>query len=194
MKYTGAYFVMGFICLMIGINPPATAQTKKPKTAADIKENLENYRATHTFARETYSGEEITLKIPYVAPSDSLSKFSITSQLVAFLDYVPPAKNDNYQRVYYTNYFGGYRIQIYRGKSKEEAERARKRSYQLAPKATPYLIYSAPSYRVRVGDFLQTSELIGIYNVLKSEFPSALVVPDQVNITIMNNQQDNQEE
>jgi len=192
MKYTGAYFVMGVICLMIGLNPFATAQTKKPKTAAALQENLSHYRSVYAYARPVYNGEEILVKTAYVGQTDTSSIFSVTPQLISFLDYVPPVKKTETGNRVESIYKGGYRIQIYRGKSRDEAERIRKRSYQLVPNATPYLSYSAPSYRVKVGDFLQTSELVSIYNILKSEFPSALVVPDLVNITIMRDEQANE--
>ena len=76
----------------------------------------------------------------------------------------------------------GFRVQIYVGDSREEALAARARSYSLLRNETPYLIPTLPSYRVRVGDFLDRLEAQKAYTVLLREFPTALVVPDKIEI------------
>ncbi|MEO1654271.1 MAG: hypothetical protein AAFU64_12060, partial [Bacteroidota bacterium] len=57
---------------------------------------------------------------------------------------------------------------------RELASKARQRCYDLfASKLTPYMTYSAPTYRVRVGDFLEPHEYAPYLKILKAEFPKA---------------------
>lgn len=81
----------------------------------------------------------------------------------------------------------GWRIQVYRGRSYEEATRARQKCYDLfSNRLRPYLDYSAPTYRVKVGDFLEPYDYKPFYRILKREFPNALPVPDEITIIVRN--------
>jgi SPOR domain len=148
-----------------------------------VKEDLSAFTTTYTYEREFYTGEEITIKVPYETDFPLFSNYNVEPELIAILDYVAPSAK-TYERVV-SRKTEGWRIQIYRGRSREEAEKAKKKAYELLPRVTPYLTYSAPTYRVKVGDFLEPSEYITVYKVLKRQFSTALPVPDVVNIVIM---------
>lgn len=153
-----------------------------PKTSGEIQEDFSAYRNIYQYKKPVFEGEGMYVRIPYQPENDILGQYSITKNLNEFLDYIPP------EVVYipWEQYdFQGYRIQIYRGTSRQDAERAKQRSYQLYPRITPYLVYRSPTYRVLVGDFLESREYINIYNTLKREFPMAMVVPATVKITVM---------
>jgi len=76
----------------------------------------------------------------------------------------------------------GYRVQIYVGESRDEALQARNKSYSIFPDETPHLMPTLPSYRVRVGDFMDRLEAQKVYKTLVKEFPNALIVPDKIEI------------
>ncbi len=152
-----------------------------PKTTQDFKEDLTTFRPQYKYEKDVYQGEGVIVRLP--APMDtSANQFDITASLNNYLD----TEVIIYRPAIEVVYREGYRIQIYRGRSRTEAERAKQRSYELFPRITPYLTYSSPTYRVQVGDFLETNEYINIYNRLKREFPAALVIPDIVKVVIMN--------
>lgn len=79
-------------------------------------------------------------------------------------------------------YAQGYRIQIYSGNNSDEAKRARDRSYALFPDITPHFIYNQPTFRVKVGDFIERLEAQRVYAGLISEFPNAMVIQDRIEI------------
>lgn len=156
------------------------AAQRLPKNTQDFKENLQPYQHIYQYKASVYEGEGVIVK--WALSKDSLTSLSdITSPLNAYLDRKKdPKRIEPGHRV-----MQGYRIQVYRGKSRNEAEKAKQRCYALFPRITPYLEYSAPNYRVNVGDFLETNEYIHIYNRLKKEFPKSLVVPDIVNVIVV---------
>ena len=79
-------------------------------------------------------------------------------------------------------YAQGYRIQIYSGNNRDEANKARDRSYALFPDITPHFVYNQPTFRVKVGDFIDRLEAQRVYAGLITEFPNAMVVQDRIEI------------
>lgn len=75
----------------------------------------------------------------------------------------------------------GFRVQIYSGsgiKSKEEASEAQARFVKSYPDQKAYLIYNAPFWRVRVGDFRSRSEALALLQRVKGSFGGSYVVRD----------------
>ncbi|MCS6820410.1 MAG: SPOR domain-containing protein [Microscillaceae bacterium] len=180
MQRNSIYYVIVkfFIYVLYSIHSNVWAQ----KASLEITEDFSIYNPKFTYQPEQYEGKERkVLRLPYEERTESLkTQLDITEKLHAFLDFVPVYKPPRIEKLQ----MQGYRIQIYRGKSLEEAKQARQRSYDLFPDITPYLEYKAPNYRVKVGDFLDQTEYIVVYNRLKREFPTALIVPALVNVVI----------
>jgi SPOR domain len=103
------------------------------------------------------------------------AKADVTQKLNIVLDSIA-VRNKNIRSA------PGFRVQIYVGESREEALSARNQSYQLLPDETPYLIPTAPSYRVRVGDYLDRLEAQKVLATLIKQFPTALIVSDKIEI------------
>ncbi len=74
----------------------------------------------------------------------------------------------------------GYRIQIFAGSSREGAQRVKGRFLSNYPGMGSYLTHTAPTYRIRVGDFLERSDALKMLAQLKSLFPDAFVVADNI--------------
>ena len=75
----------------------------------------------------------------------------------------------------------GFRIQIYSGsgiKSKDEATAAQSRFMRLFPEQKVYVIYNAPFWRVRVGDYRSRSEAMTLLNTVKQSFGGSYIVRD----------------
>jgi hypothetical protein len=162
-----------FWSLLVGLS--AQAQ----KRGENFDEDFSVYRPKYTFEREMLAqkGKILIIELPF----DSLAqKTDITLALEKALDYKPVevvvlTKIRNIE---------GWRIQVYRGRSREDASKARQRCYELFPNMTPYMIYSAPTYRVRLGDFLEPYEYQTVLKKLKKEFPMAVAVPDIVKVVL----------
>jgi hypothetical protein len=153
----------------------AQAQKRPPS----YEEDFSVYRPKYTFEREMLAQKGKILIIDL--EMDSLAqKTDITLALEQALDYKPV------EVVIFTKIrnIEGWRIQVYRGRSREDASKARQRCYELFPNMTPYMIYSAPTYRVRLGDFLEPYEYQTVLKKLKREFPMAVAVPDIVKVVL----------
>lgn len=74
----------------------------------------------------------------------------------------------------------GYRIQIYNGNNKEDANKIRTEFYSTYPTMRCYLTYQQPYYKVRVGDYQdQGSAKVDLKKLARS-YPSSFLVPDQI--------------
>ncbi|MGN1246817.1 MAG: SPOR domain-containing protein [Muribaculaceae bacterium] len=86
----------------------------------------------------------------------------------------------------------GYRIQVFADKNQRTAKSealSRERNVQARfPELGCYLSYNAPTWRMRVGDFLTREEALEMMQQLKKEFPSyareMIVVKDRINVTL----------
>lgn len=84
-----------------------------------------------------------------------------------------------------TNYnqstIDGYRIQVYSGSgvsSKNDAAKAQSAFLKLFPDEKVYMTYSAPFWRVRIGDYRFRSEAMTLLAKVKRHFPGSYVVRD----------------
>ncbi|MBQ0031118.1 MAG: SPOR domain-containing protein [Paludibacteraceae bacterium] len=72
--------------------------------------------------------------------------------------------------------FSGYRVQVYMGnqqkKSKDDASARESGIKSKFPGVTTYLTFSAPFWRLRVGDFRTHAEAMVLANKLKAAYPS----------------------
>ncbi|MFT3740321.1 MAG: SPOR domain-containing protein [Breznakibacter sp.] len=75
----------------------------------------------------------------------------------------------------------GFRIQVYSGsgtQSKKEAQDAKSLAMSSFPEHKVYLTFTAPFWRVRVGNFRNKSESLQMYYQLKRVFPNCYPVKD----------------
>jgi hypothetical protein len=76
----------------------------------------------------------------------------------------------------------GYRIQVYSGASREDANKSRDKVLDILPDVDVYLPYRNPVFRVLVGDYTDRLEANSAYVKLKRDFPNAILVPARINI------------
>jgi hypothetical protein len=79
-------------------------------------------------------------------------------------------------------YISGYRIQIYVGNVRQEADAAKSYVYQVLPDLTPYVSYSQPTYRVKAGDFIYRSDAEQYLEQIKLQYSSAVILAERVEI------------
>jgi hypothetical protein len=74
----------------------------------------------------------------------------------------------------------GYRIQIFSGSERNTALEAKSRFLDAFPDIPSYLVYVSPTYRVRVGNYLDKATAMAALTKLRYTFGDALIVPDEV--------------
>ncbi|WP_138479541.1 SPOR domain-containing protein [Dyadobacter bucti] len=79
-------------------------------------------------------------------------------------------------------YINGFRIQIYVGNVRQEADAAKSYIYQAFPDLNPYVSYSQPTYRVKIGDFMYRSDAEQYLEMIREQYSSAVILPDRVEI------------
>ena len=79
-------------------------------------------------------------------------------------------------------YINGFRIQIYVGNVRQEADEAKSYVYQAFPDLNPYVSYSQPTYRVKVGDFMYRSDAEQYLETIREKYASAMILADRVDI------------
>ena len=78
-------------------------------------------------------------------------------------------------------YTDGFRIQLFSGsgqKARHEAMKVKSSVLELFPDEQVYLSFTAPFWRVRVGNYRNKYEALSLLNKLKKEFPNSYIVKD----------------
>ena len=79
----------------------------------------------------------------------------------------------------------GYRLQVINTSDRNAAISAKTKIYQLYPELKAYLLYQAPYFRLRVGNFTDKDEAEDYRKSLSKEFPnSVFLVRDTVEVKI----------
>ena len=87
--------------------------------------------------------------------------------------------NSNYSSI------SGYRIQIYKGSGNNALEKGQilmnKFREDYKNKAV-YISFSEPYYRVRVGDYRTRLDALNFFRKIKSKYPSAFVIKENIEL------------
>jgi len=75
----------------------------------------------------------------------------------------------------------GYRVQIYNGTSKQEADKIKNDFIKIYPRVRSYLTFHAPNYRLKVGDFKTRAEAEAFVSTASRLFRTTMIIPDIVN-------------
>lgn len=79
-------------------------------------------------------------------------------------------------------YANGFRIMLYVGNNRQDADNAKIFCYQTFPELNPYMTFSQPTYRVKVGDFMSRLDAERYYDQLRMQYPSSMIVSEKVEI------------
>jgi len=79
----------------------------------------------------------------------------------------------------------GYRLQVINTSDRNAAISAKTKVYQLYPELKAYLLYQAPYFRLRVGNFRDKDEAEEYRKLLSKEFPnSVFLVRDTIEVKL----------
>lgn len=78
----------------------------------------------------------------------------------------------------------GYRIQIYSGLDRKEAEKAMAdfNNLKTGSEDRPELEYAQPNFKVKVGNYLEKPKAYELYYKVKGVFPSASIIYEKIKI------------
>lgn len=79
-------------------------------------------------------------------------------------------------------YVQGYRIQLYVGNSRKEAEEAKGFMYSRFPELNAYMTFSQPTFRLKVGDFISKIDAERYHAQMKEVYSASMVVQDRIDI------------
>ncbi len=86
-------------------------------------------------------------------------------------------KDDKVEEVQATR---GYRIQIYSGNSRSEAENIRLNYMGVNPGVQCYIEFISPYYKVRIGNYLTDAEANKDLRKIKQSYPMAFIVSSYI--------------
>ena len=79
-------------------------------------------------------------------------------------------------------YAPGFRIQLYIGNERLQAENAKMQINQNFPELAPYLSYNQPTYKLKVGDFMRRIDAERYYSQIRQLVGTAMMIPDKVDV------------
>lgn len=162
-----------------GGNSSGATDSHQSSNASSTKKNDKSEEEDLSLYRPKFknsTGQIDSGKETPVAPKTSSdAPMHVNKRLDAILDTIA-MRNKN---VKFTN---GFRIQIYVGNDRKSADDAKIYTYQKYPEIFPYLSYQQPIYKVKIGDFLNRMDAERYYADLKDLYPSAMILPDRVEI------------
>ncbi|OYU94492.1 MAG: hypothetical protein CFE21_15920 [Bacteroidetes bacterium B1(2017)] len=76
----------------------------------------------------------------------------------------------------------GYRIQLFSGSERNNANALRQKFKTEYPNEQAYLVYQQPYFKLRVGDYHNLVEAQQMYLQLQKTYGQILIVPDKINL------------
>ncbi len=79
----------------------------------------------------------------------------------------------------------GYRVQIYAGNDRAEANRIKADFMKRFPGVRTYMTYVQPQFRVKVGDYTSRQDAAKMYQQVNSIYNPCMIVPDIIEINTL---------
>lgn len=161
------------VVLLSGCSKKSTLSTSKTEYREDLSTVRPRYEYTEpVIERKTQVKNEI---VNTGTKSSTAKPLYINKRLEAVLDTLHKQNKA-------IRYISGFRIQLYVGNVRQEADNAKSYIYQQFPDLNPYVSYSQPTYRVKAGDFMYRSDAEQYLELIKEQYSSAVVLADRVEI------------
>jgi hypothetical protein len=147
-------------------------------SSSEYKEDLAAVRPHYEYVEPTIENKTETVVAPKNnnVPKTNVDKpLYVNKRLETVLDTLTRQNKS-------IRYVNGFRIQIYVGNVRQEADAAKSYIYQAFPDLNPYVSYSQPTYRVKVGDFMYRSDAEQYLDLIKEQYSSAVILADRVDI------------
>lgn len=76
----------------------------------------------------------------------------------------------------------GYRVQLFFDADRKAIDDARSKFISAYPKVDSYIIYNAPNYFLKVGDFRTLLEAERVKDGLVKDFPTSFIIKEMINL------------
>ncbi|NDC31623.1 MAG: SPOR domain-containing protein [Bacteroidetes bacterium] len=117
--------------------------------------------------------------LTFITFSSNAQKARLTVSNDAYLD-TAIQKNIDKNRI--ANVIDGYRIQLFSGAERNNANALKTKFLKLYPKTPAYLIYQQSYFKLRVGDYRTKIETQQIFYKLQDDFGQVIIIPDKINL------------
>ncbi len=165
-------FVILFLTGIVISQFNCTPRAAKSKTTVQYNEDLSGFRPETAVSDEKEidnTGRTEPAPVVYVPP-----EHDITNQL----DIVLNERQENNKN----NTITVYTVQVYTGRSREEANETRMKIFEIMPEADPQLVYKKLRFKVQVGRFYDRVSAFKTFKILKAHFPGAMLVPETIDV------------
>lgn len=171
------YLALGIVSSvsLVGCVTSKPISTKSTTAVDPYSTYDEDFTAIRPRYKESVTSETTTAKKPEVKRVLSDQPLHINRQLDAIVDTIANRNKS-------IRFAAGFRIQIYVGNTRKEADDARLYSYQNFPELNPYMVYNQPTYRVRIGDFMTRLDAERYLQQVRQRYESAVVVPEKIDL------------
>ncbi len=192
MIYRVYWFGIGLCAVVTACAPAALPGNSRSATGTAASYN--GYNDDLSVARPSYATTAIPANRPAVPPplpaparkpetapvrkpatEQPTEALHVNKRLDALLDTIAQQNRS-------IRYAPGYRIQVYVGNERQEADDVKLQVYRSFPELSPYLSYKQPTYRLKVGDFMRRLDAEHYLSQLKQQFTSVILQPDKVDI------------
>ena len=100
--------------------------------------------------------------------------------------YLDTAIHKNIDKNKIANIIEGYRIQLFSGSERNNANALKTKFLKLYPETPAYLIYQQPYFKLRVGDYRTKIEAQNLFYKLQDDFGQVIIIPDKINLPKIN--------
>lgn len=160
--------ILSLVGLLLSCSP-----STQPKTSTqNYEEDLSAYRPeVPVLDEQVESGQTVpVVEVEYTPP---------THHLRTEIDSVLAIKASLSEQ---KGYLQGFTIQVYTGRSREQANNAKNTVYDILLDERATVFYDQPMFRVKVGRYYTRLEAEKNLNLLKDSFPQALVLPERISL------------
>ena len=182
--------VLATILLAVGIVLSGCSKKSAVTSSASVyNEDLSRVRPKYEYKEPKLKQkpEEVPSEKKPAADKISGKSLSVNKKLEAVLDTMASQNKS-------IKYINGFRIQLYVGNVRQEADAAKSYIYQAFPDLNPYMSYTQPTYRVKAGDFMYRSDAELYLEQIREQYSSATILADRVEIKkslMLNSQYEN---
>lgn len=166
-----------FIFLVVVIVGCARTGPKSTGAKASVySEDLSKVRPHYSYVEQKLEKKSTGGSEPIPSKSTTTaSSADVTRKLDTLLDTLAEQNKA-------IKYINGFRIQVYVGNIRSEADAAKSYAYTSFEELMPYVTYSQPTYRVKIGDFMYRSDAEHYLEQVRQQYSTAVILPDRVEI------------
>ncbi len=169
--------IVPVIGLTLSCGKKFTPTQKQPNTSTIITDYDEDLSAV----RPKYEPKPVAVVTPKKVEnrtnnaSNAPLPMNVNARVDAVLDTMAN-RNKNIR------YIQGYRIQLYVGNSRKEADEAKSFMYSRFPELNAYMTFAQPTFRLKVGDFMNKMDAERYHSQMKEMYSASMIIPDRIDI------------